>query len=88
MNNEEKIIQLLTAMQEDISGLKEDVSGLKADVSALQADVSSLKVRTAHMERDIAELKEGQEEVRVSVNRLVGWADECGYVVKFPLPKL
>ena len=29
MNNEEKILAILTQMQDDISGLKEDVSGIK-----------------------------------------------------------
>jgi len=37
MNNEEKILEMLTEMKSDISGLKSDVSGLKSDVSELKA---------------------------------------------------
>ena len=47
----------------------------------LEGDVSTLK-------GDVSILKEGQAEIRDTVNRLAEWADECGYVVKFPLPKL
>ncbi len=33
-------------------------------------------------------LEESQEEVRSGVNALLEWAEECGNVVKFPLPKV
>lgn len=88
MNNEEKILEILSVMQQDMSELKSDVAELKTDVAVLKTDVAVLKVKVTRLEADVAGLKEGQEEVRGSVNRLVEWADECGYVVKFPLPRL
>lgn len=33
-------------------------------------------------------LKESSEEVRSGVNALLEWAEECGNVIKFPLPKV
>ena len=60
MNNEEKILGLLGAIQKDLAELKEDV----------------------------AELKEANEETRSGVNALLEWAEECGNVIKFPLPKV
>lgn len=60
MTNEEKILEMLSAMQKDITAIKEDVE----------------------------ELKEGQEETRSGVNALLEWAEECGNVIKFPLPKV
>lgn len=50
MNNEEKILSILTVMQSDISGLKSDVSALKSDVSALKSDVSDLNTRVGNLE--------------------------------------
>ena len=44
MNNEEKILEMLTRLTEDVSGLKEDVSGLKEDVSALKETVSRVAI--------------------------------------------
>ena len=67
MNNEEKILGLLGAIQKDLAELKEDVAELKEDV---------------------AELKEANEETRSGVNALLEWAEECGNVIKFPLPKV
>lgn len=39
------------------------------------------------MER-LDKLEEVQEELRSGVNRLINWADQCDYVIKFPLPKI
>ena len=33
-------------------------------------------------------LEESSEEVRSGVNALQEWAEECGNVIKFPLPKV
>ena len=33
-------------------------------------------------------LAESSEEVRSGVNALLEWAEECGNVIKFPLPKV
>ena len=33
-------------------------------------------------------LEESSEEVRSGVNALLEWVEECGNVIKFPLPKV
>ncbi|WP_196059189.1 hypothetical protein [Flavonifractor plautii] len=33
-------------------------------------------------------LEESSEEVRSGVNALLEWTEECGNVIKFPLPKV
>ncbi len=67
MGNEEKILELL---------------------SNIDKNVTELNHRVERMESRMERLEESQDEVRASVNRLVEWADECGYVVKFPLPQI
>ena len=68
---EEKILSILSNIQEDIgiikdneeilkedvSGLKEDVSGLKEDVSGLKEDVSALKIDVSVLKKDMSEVK-------------------------------
>ena len=49
---EEKILEILLKIQEDVEGLKEDVAELKIDVAGLKKDVAELKI-------DVANLKEG-----------------------------
>lgn len=46
-----------------------------------QKDISAIK-------DDVAGLKEAHEETRSGVNSLLEWAEECGNVIKFPLPKV
>ena len=74
MNNEEKILQLLGAMQTDISGMKTDINGMKTDISGMKTDISILK--------------ETQAEHTTALNALLEWADECREADRFPLPKL
>ena len=81
MNNEEKILQLLGAMQTDISGMKTDISGMKIDISGMKTDISGMKT-------DISILKETQAEHTTALNALLEWADECREADRFPLPKL
>ena len=74
MTNEEKILEMLAAMQKDIVAIKEDVTEVKTDV--------------AELKEDVAELGESLEETRSGVNSLLEWAEECGNVIKFPLPRV
>lgn len=53
LNHEEKILELLTTIQKDVSGigreltsLKQDVATLRKDVTVLQEDVTTLKKET------------------------------------------
>lgn len=54
----------------------------------IRADVAQVKEDVAELKEDVAELKESNEEVRSGVNALLEWAEECGNVIKFPLPKV
>lgn len=60
MNNEEKILQLLEAQQEEFWKINDRLE----------------------------KLEEHAEVTRAGVNSLLDWAEECGNVIKFPLPKV
>ncbi|MFR2751979.1 MAG: hypothetical protein ACLTAZ_07285 [Dysosmobacter welbionis] len=60
MNNEEKILQLLEAQQEEFRKINDRLE----------------------------KLEEHAEVTRAGVNSLLDWAEECGNVIKFPLPKV
>ena len=72
--NEEKILQLLEVMQEDISGMKADIAQLKASQEELKATQE--------------EMKETLSEHTVVLNAILEWADECREADRFPLPKI
>jgi len=60
MSSDDKILQLLTQIQSDISELKSDVAGLKQDVAGLKQDVAGLKQDVAGLKQDVAEIKKVQ----------------------------
>lgn len=59
----------------------EELRKINTRLDAMQSDIADLK-------EDVAGLKDAHEVTRSGVNRLLDWADECGYVIKFPLPKI
>ena len=54
---------------------------MKSDMGQMKKDVSTINER-------LDGLEESNEEVRSGVNALLEWAEECGNVIKFPLPKV
>jgi len=47
-----------------------------------------IKKDIAELKDDVSTLKETSEVTRDGVNSLLEWAEECGNVIKFPLPKV
>ncbi|MGM9670676.1 MAG: hypothetical protein ACI3XD_03780 [Oscillospiraceae bacterium] len=73
MNNEDKILELLTRMEADITGMKADITGIKQEQAA--------------MRETIADMKETLDEHTVALNTLIEWADDAQVVVKIPFAK-
>ena len=60
MSNEEKMLDLLTRMQTDISSLKSGQEEMRTDIAALKSGQEE-------MQMDIAALKSSQEEMRTDI---------------------
>ncbi len=76
---EEKILSILSNIQEDIGIIKdngeiikEDVLGLKEDVSALKIDVSVLKKDMSEVKKRVSNLENIQEQIleELRINKL------------------
>ena len=67
MNNEERILQLREAQQEELRKINGRLEGVESRLDKLE---------------------EHAEVTRAGVNSLLEWAEECGNVIKFPLPKV
>ena len=61
---------------------------LEAIGRMMDEKLEPIRADVAQVKEDVAELKESNEEVRSGVNALLEWAEECGNVIKFPLPKV
>lgn len=60
MSNEEKMLDLLTQMQTDISALKSGQEEMRTDIAALKSGQEEMRT-------DIAALKSSQEEMRTDI---------------------
>lgn len=61
---------------------------LQAMRKMLKEELEPIKEDIAQMKEDIEIIKEEAEITRDGVNSLLEWAEECGNVIKFPLPKV
>ena len=74
MNNEEKILQILTQMQNDISGLKEGQATIQADITEFKQDTNkrfdNLEQGQTSMQADTSGLKSDVSDLKTDVNGL------------------
>ena len=85
MNNEEKILSILSTMQGAITAMQGDIASMKEDISQLNVRVDRLETKVDHIQEDLTDLMEEHSVTRGSVNRLVEWSESAGYIIHFPL---
>lgn len=61
---------------------------LEAISRMMDEKLEPIKKDIAGLKEDVSTLKETSEITRAGVNSLLDWAEECGNVIKFPLPKV
>ncbi|MGE4276314.1 MAG: hypothetical protein AB7E30_03940 [Lawsonibacter sp.] len=61
---------------------------LEAIGQMMDEKLKPIHERLDTMEDKLDGLIEAHEETRSGVNSLLEWAEECGNVIKFPLPKV
>lgn len=74
MNNEDKILEILTQMSQRqdstekiLSQMQSDVSGLKSDVSELKQGQKSLEAKVDNLETKVDGLQQDMNEVKLDV---------------------
>ena len=80
MSNEQKILNILEAMQGDISAMQ-------GDISVIKSDVGFLKDRVDTIEAKIEVLMENDEEFRENINMLIEWSELAQHTVGIKLIK-
>lgn len=58
------------------------------DLEAIARLLEPINKRLDKIDERLDGLEESNEEVRSGVNALLEWAEECGNVIKFPLPRV
>ena len=95
MSNEEKILELLAAMdarqtrtEELLAAMDARISAMDARISTMDARISTMDVRMSTMEAKLDDLTEAHEETREGVNTLLSWAEKASNALSLPLPKI
>lgn len=63
MNNEEKILSILTQMQSDMTRMQSDMTKMQADITGIQTDMTGVKADIAKMQADMSDMKEQLDRV-------------------------
>lgn len=67
---------------------EELLEALNARFDAIESRLGGMESRMEGIESRLDRLEEHAEITRAGVNSLLEWAEECGNVIKFPLPKV
>ena len=81
MSNEEKILQLLEAQQEEPRKINSRLEGVESSLNGMDSRLEGIESR-------LDKLEESAEITRASVNSLLEWADHVSNAISFPLPKV
>jgi chromosome segregation ATPase len=82
MNNEEKILNLLTQMQDQMNNMQSqmntmqsDIKSLKENQTSMQSDISEIKNKVTAINDQTADLTEFHTETNFKLNKLSGDLD-------------
>ena len=81
MSNEEKILQLLEAQQEEFRKINSRLDRVESSLNGMDSRLEGIESR-------LDKLEESAEITRASVNSLLEWADHVSNAISFPLPKV
>ena len=81
MSNEEKILQLLEAQQEEFCKINSRLDGVESRLNGMDSRLEGIESR-------LDKLEESAEITRASVNSLLEWADHVSNAISFPLQKV
>lgn len=88
MSNEEKILQLLEAQQEEFCKINSRLDGVESRLNGMDSRLNGMDSRLEGIESRLDKLEESAEITRASVNSLLEWADHVSNAISFPLPKV
>ena len=74
--------------EKDLQAIAQMLAPISARLDKLEAGQATIKKDLKELKEDVEIIKERAEEVRVSTNRLIEWADEVRDALPWPIPKV
>ena len=95
MNNEDKILEMLTAMQASMQSMQARQEKSEELLTAMQADMKGMHEKIDVLTEGQDELRKGQDEIRedldelrTSVNALLDWSERVSSIEQLRIPKI
>jgi len=76
MNNEEKILGMLSQMQADMTAMKADMTTMKADMMTVKADMTTMKADMTAMKADMTTMKADMMTVKADMTTMKARIDQ------------
>ncbi|MCI9165609.1 MAG: hypothetical protein HFF64_06375 [Oscillospiraceae bacterium] len=95
MNNEEKILEMLAAMQtrqekteEMLAAMQGSITTMQGDIVSMQGDIKNINGRLDSIEEKLDDLTEAHEVTRDGVNALLEWSDRVSSIKELRIPRI
>lgn len=88
LTNEDKILEILTGMQNQMNGMQQEIKQINGRLDTMDGRLGSLEAEVKEIHQKVDDLTESHEETRASVNALLDWAERASNSYDLPLPKL
>ena len=95
MNNEEKILEMLAAMQtrqekteEMLVAMQGSITTMQGDIVSMHGDIKNINGRLDSIEEKLDDLTEAHEVTRDGVNALLEWSDRVSSIKELRIPRI
>lgn len=88
MNHEEKILEMLAAMQETMTAMQDRQDRTEQMLAGMQSEMKDIHKKLDETNERLDDLIESHEETRDGVNKLLEWSERASSVLELPLPKI
>ena len=87
MGNEEKILEILAGMSQQMGTINERLDRMDERLDKMDERLDRMDERLDKMQNDMDEMKETLEEHSISLDALIEWTDNVQEVVRVPFAK-
>lgn len=80
MSKDDQILEMLQQMNGHLGQIDQRLD-------SIEERLDNIEERLDNIEERLDVLEEGQTEIRTSVNVLIEWSENAGYIIKYPLAR-
>lgn len=87
MGKDDQILEMLQQMNGHLGQIDQRMDKMDQRLDNVEKRLDNVEKRLDNIEDRLDVLEEGQAEIRTSVNVLIEWSENAGYIIKYPLAR-